>query len=89
MESKNCLYMYSCKRLPQHENVVDVLTLISKKSKFAATASVIGDVAIIAGGTMLVYYWQIQTATAPGRGIVMSILDDGTTATLIIGYSPQ
>lgn len=53
MESKNCLYMYSCKRLPQHENVVDVLTLISKKSKFAATASVIGDVAIIAGGGLL------------------------------------
>lgn len=69
--------------------VVGVLALLARMTKYAAAASIIGDVATLVGGSMLVYYFQVQTAASSGRGIVMSILDDGTTATPIVGYSSQ
>lgn len=69
--------------------VVGVLALLARMTKYAAAASTIGNVATLVGGSMLVYYFQVQTAAASGRGIVISILDDGTTATPIVSYSSQ
>ena len=66
-----------------------VLARLATFTKFKAVAGQLSDLATIVGGVALVYYWQIELAAAPGRGIVMSILDDGTTATPTVGYSPQ
>lgn len=66
-----------------------VISYLMGLSKFKNAASALGTLSSTIGYVVDIYTWQIETAAASGRGIVMSVLDDGTTATLIVGYSSQ
>ena len=69
--------------------VSSILAVLVKLTKYKDVAAALAAIGTTTAGVVMVYSWQIRIASASNRGIVMSILDDGTTATPTVGFSSQ